>query len=217
MQRNYPIKICAAVLSAVLLTASTAFAEETITCSSIHDRYQYCSVHTENQVQLVRKLSSGDNCRQGRNWGYDRHGVWVDGGCRAEFRVGHYSGHSGHGGGSTDKDAATAVGAVAGIALIAALASRNKRHEHEDVASWAVGTFTGYDEEERTSVELTILPGGSVKGFAGGHDFTGSLEGSRLQAGRQQFDIRRSGSGFDATDERDPRHRVTFRRSGGGY
>jgi hypothetical protein len=47
------------------------------------------------------------------------------------------------------------------MAIIAAIAA-SKGQSQKDVASWAVGTFSGYDDYERTDVEVTILPGGSV-------------------------------------------------------
>jgi hypothetical protein len=37
-------------------------------------------------VQLVRQIS-GSPCRQDETWGYDRRGIWVDRGCRAEFVI----------------------------------------------------------------------------------------------------------------------------------
>jgi hypothetical protein len=36
--------------------------------------------------QLTRQIS-GANYAQGRSWGYDNMGVWVDRGCQAEFQV----------------------------------------------------------------------------------------------------------------------------------
>lgn len=58
-----------------------------ITCNSRDSQYQYCRVDTDNEVRLTRQLSS-TYCEEGRTWGYDRNGVWVDKGCRAEFSVG---------------------------------------------------------------------------------------------------------------------------------
>lgn len=183
-----------------------ARAEETIRCESRGFEYRYCRVDTDDRVELVRQHSLF-GCHQDRSWGYDRHGVWVDRGCSADFRVGRSGGHN----------KALAVGAaVAGIAIIAALANRQKQ-ESQDVSGWAVGTFSGYDEVEQTEVTLTILPGGSVSGRAGRNEFGGSLNGTRLQAGRHQFQIERSGNGFAATDEVNPGHRVVFQRTGGGY
>lgn len=199
------------VCAGLLLGPLPARAEETIRCESSNFGYRYCRADTDDRVELVRQLSFV-HCRQDRSWGYDRRGVWVDRGCAAEFRVGR-SGAHGH-------DKALAIGAaVAGIALIAALANSKGKQQQEaaDVESWAVGSFSGYDEAERTNVELTILPGGSVSGHAGSNAFSGSLSAARLEAGRHLFRIERSGNGFIAIDERNSSHRVVFQRSGGGY
>jgi hypothetical protein len=37
-------------------------------------------------VELVRRISDTP-CERGSNWGFTRNGVWVAGGCGAEFRV----------------------------------------------------------------------------------------------------------------------------------
>jgi hypothetical protein len=163
-------------------------------------------------VRLERQHSSSD-CRQGYSWGYDRHGVWVDHGCAADFRVGREGG--GHGG----RNKALAAGAaVAGIAVIAALAAQgNKGQQSSDVPSWAVGTFSGYDSQVGADVEVTILPGGRVTGNARGSSFEGNLAGTLLRTERQAFRVERQGNGFVAVDERDASHRVVYRRSGGGY
>ncbi|MGW8194705.1 MAG: DUF3011 domain-containing protein [Desulforhopalus sp.] len=218
------------LLCGILLQGSTVFAREIVHCKSNDFKYRYCRVATGNHVSLDRQLST-TRCRYGKNWGYDRHGIWVDRGCEANFRVGgHYrhDDYNRHGNRDRDwnydhdnhdenKDNALAVGAaIAGIGLIAALAA-NSQHKQVDVSSWAVGTFRGYDDYEHTSVELTILPGGSVSGFAGNNQFSGSLEGTRLQAGKHRFTISRSGNGFLATDEENSHHRVMFQRSGSGY
>jgi hypothetical protein len=131
----------------------------------------------------------------------------VDRGCAAEFRVGRGGGGSG---------AAIAGAAIAGVAIAAAIAA-NKDHHDDTVPSWAVGTFRGYDEVERTDVELTVYPGGSVSGFARGSSFSGRWDGKRLQAGRHQFKVERSGNGFVATDESGRGNRIYFRRSDEAY
>ena len=66
-------------------------------CESDNSRQRYCSVDTRGGVQLVRQLSSTP-CLQGRNWDYDRHGVWVSYGCRAEFVAGYGNGGGYYGG-----------------------------------------------------------------------------------------------------------------------
>jgi len=64
---------------------------DNITCSSEHNRRNYCTADTRGGVTLVRKLSNAP-CDRGRTWGYDAQGIWVDRGCRAEFQVSPYSG-----------------------------------------------------------------------------------------------------------------------------
>ena len=59
---------------------------QTITCSSDNGRRNYCAADTRRGVQLVRQRSDA-RCTQGYSWGYDRRGIWVDRGCRADFVV----------------------------------------------------------------------------------------------------------------------------------
>lgn len=58
----------------------------TIRCESKDRRQRRCNADVRGGVDLVRQLSD-TRCVQGRNWGWDRSGVWVNGGCRAEFRI----------------------------------------------------------------------------------------------------------------------------------
>jgi len=197
--------IAIACLLSIGLPAVPARADQTITCESRNFRYSYCRADTDNRVTLSRQRSS-TRCRLWDNWGYDSRGVWVDRGCAAEFRVGRDGG--------VGKEAAIAGAAVAGIAIAAAIAA-NKNHHDDGVPSWGIGTFRGYDEQERADVELTIQPGGSVTGFAAGSSFTGRWESDSLQAGRKRFRVERSGNGFVAT-ETGSNNRIFFRRSGGG-
>ena len=55
-------------------------------CESAHGRGRQCAVDVRGRVQLVRQLSDAA-CIEGRTWGQDGRGVWVDDGCRAEFQV----------------------------------------------------------------------------------------------------------------------------------
>lgn len=57
-----------------------------VRCSSDDGGRQVCSADTARGVRLVRQLSSSP-CRQGQTWGYDRNGIWVDRGCRADFET----------------------------------------------------------------------------------------------------------------------------------
>jgi hypothetical protein len=209
MPANKIARPLVALLSVTLAAAPLpAAAARTVHCASEGHRYQYCRVNTDNQVTLERQIS-GARCAQGSSWGFDQYGVWVDRGCEAEFRVGKDGGKN---------DAVAAGVAIAGIAILAALAAnKGGGQQSSDLPSWAVGSFSGYDDRERTDVQLTILPGGSVSGYAGRNHFDGSFANARLEAGRLTFRVEQWGNGFMATDERDANHRIAFRRSGGGY
>jgi len=196
--------LCLALAAPMPMAASAS--ERTIRCDSRGLGYNYCRVDTDNHVELIDRHSLF-SCREGRSWGYDSRGVWVDRGCSAEFRVGR-------GGRNHDK---AILGAVVGLAALAAIASSRQQQEAHEVASWNVGSFRGTDEREGVDVELTVLPGGKVNGRAGEQAISGSVDGDRLQAGRQQFRIERQGNGFLAVDLNDSAHRVLFRRTGSGY
>ncbi len=60
-----------------------------VTCSSEGYRYNRCYVNGYIRgVQMQRQLSNlMGQCIQGRTWGFDANSIWVDRGCRAEFRV----------------------------------------------------------------------------------------------------------------------------------
>jgi hypothetical protein len=59
---------------------------ERVTCAS-DGRMRSCSANTSRGVELVRQLSDAQ-CRAEYSWGYDRGYIWVDKGCRAEFKLG---------------------------------------------------------------------------------------------------------------------------------
>jgi hypothetical protein len=66
--------------------ATTPYFQQ-IYCASDNGRRNYCDTDTRGGVRLVRQRS-GSACVEGRSWGYDRRGIWVDRGCRADFEVG---------------------------------------------------------------------------------------------------------------------------------
>jgi hypothetical protein len=57
-----------------------------ITCASNDGRRVFCEADTRNGVALLEQHGNAP-CRQGSTWGYDRRGIWVDRGCRADFEV----------------------------------------------------------------------------------------------------------------------------------
>jgi hypothetical protein len=76
---------------------------QTLSCSSDDGHRHYCPADTRGGVQLLKQRSDSP-CQQGYSWGFDRGGVWVDRGCRADFAVNAYQYRgpvSGGGGGVT--------------------------------------------------------------------------------------------------------------------
>ena len=68
----------------------------TVRCESRDYRQNYCRAYTREGVRLEHQLSRAEGhgrgtCRYRRDWGYDRSGIWVRNGCRADFRVGGHA------------------------------------------------------------------------------------------------------------------------------
>jgi len=60
----------------------------TLRCGSPQYRYNFCQVDTGRGSRVyVRRQLSDTRCMEGRNWGWNRGGIWVDQGCSAEFVV----------------------------------------------------------------------------------------------------------------------------------
>jgi hypothetical protein len=55
-----------------------------VTCESNNYKRQYCTFDTRSGVRLVRTVGDSQ-CDKGSSWDYDKSGIWVDRGCRAEF------------------------------------------------------------------------------------------------------------------------------------
>ncbi len=78
-------------------TAQPAMAQQTITCSSDDGGRHTCRVDARGGVQMTNQRS-GAACQQGYSWGYDREGIWVDHGCRADFMVNSWNNRRNGGG-----------------------------------------------------------------------------------------------------------------------
>ncbi|MCO6510602.1 MAG: DUF3011 domain-containing protein [Aridibacter famidurans] len=135
--------LCAFAIVGLLFTTvgARAAAAQTgkINCESAGGGYQYCRVDTDNVVKLERKLSFSE-CTYNYSWGYDRRGIWVDRGCRAEFSYGKSGSNSG---------AAVAAGAIIGGAILAGvLASRggNKNDINTENEAYNFGYSQGRND-----------------------------------------------------------------------
>jgi Protein of unknown function (DUF3011) len=67
-----------------------------IRCESRNNGRNYCAADPRGGVTLVRQVSQAQ-CVQGRTWGFDARGIWVDRGCRADFQVNPYNGNPNRG------------------------------------------------------------------------------------------------------------------------
>jgi hypothetical protein len=139
-----------------------------LTCESTGYRYRYCNANTQNNVSLIREISTGNLCRQGSGWGFDGGGIWVDRGCRGEFRYGND--------GSKRNDAAVAAGIIGAFAIGAAIASSQQQAAPPPpppkplppppgpvvIPQWAIGSYTAWDSEANDNVLLDIGSNGQV-------------------------------------------------------
>jgi hypothetical protein len=186
--------------------------EDVVRCESQNGRYRSCRVETDNRVTLTRQLSR-QRCVLWSTWGYDRRGVWVDNGCRAEFRAGR----DGLSGGQ-----AAAIGAIAGAVILGAVIANKAGKDNDtdkdrsrDLPAWANGTYRGYDRGWNGDIQLTVYSGSAVEGFIVGRDadrFTGRFEKDRLFLGPDEFKVKQDGDGFVARHIRDSDREIRFRR-----
>ncbi len=189
------------VLGAIPLRAD----EETLRCESSRNRYRYCRADTDNRVTLTRERSRR-RCVLWSTWGYDKRGVWVDNGCRAEFRVGK--------GGLSGGQTAAIVG-VAGAIIAGTAIAVHKGKKDPQLPTWAEGRYRGHDQRWNGDIQLEVFSSGAVEGFVTQRDserFTGRFENDRLYLGPDEFKVSRDGDGFKARDTRDSRREIKFQR-----
>ena len=209
----------------LLLVASIcdAKADDFLTCESRDNRYQSCRLPYAGHVSLERKLSGAD-CRQGRNWDYDRREVWVDDGCRASFRVrGDDDSH--HERDDDDHDAKVAAGVLVGAAILGALVhnanKQDTRYQDDNyqgarhnsyVPGWMVGEFEGYNPMYNADIRMRIENDGRMSAQTGGQNLNGWVNGGQLNVGSSVFDISQSRDGFVTTEIGDRQNEVRYRR-----
>jgi len=89
--KRYPV-ILAALLVCCIVAPLVAREHGTVVCESSDGHRQFCRAYTADGVHIIRQISR-TNCIEGRNWGYNDRGIWVDDGCRAEFLLGTREGY----------------------------------------------------------------------------------------------------------------------------
>ena len=96
---------------------STTPGAKILTCTSDGGK-KYCDARTGRGVRLVKQRSEAP-CKKDVTWGYDGLGIWVDGGCSADFELG----------GSAPASSAAAGGAANGKAQdVSCLKKMGKAH-----------------------------------------------------------------------------------------
>ncbi len=134
----------------------------TIVCESHGYRRNFCRVDTEGRVRLVREISRGNLCRQGRGWGFDNRGIWVDRGCRGVFEFGRGRGSPPRRGNEA-AIAAGVLGAMVGASIAgSAPVQPPPRTAQVPVPGWAIGSFQAFDPEARQIVQLIVQSNGAT-------------------------------------------------------
>lgn len=85
-------------LACLIAVKPTRAHGQTVYCASDDGNRHSCNMNTNGGVRLTNQRS-GSPCIQGQTWGWDRGGVWVDRGCRAEFTSGNGGNWDGGGNG----------------------------------------------------------------------------------------------------------------------
>lgn len=206
-----------AVLLMICAGIGRAHADGQIECTSQNYRYTYCRADTGNVVQLTHQQSK-TRCEQGRNWGYDSRGIWVDDGCAAIFEYGFRSG----GGGHRNKDkTGEIVAGVAAVAILGALLSSDKSdHRREPdrdwgrdrVPGWAVGGFSGSDRQSGMDISINVDRGGAINGYYGHNRLDGQFDGDGVYLGNRRYDARQTREGFQLIADDDRRAVLDFYR-----
>ncbi len=94
---------------------------------------RYCVMRIRRTVSLIREMSTGNPCQQGRALGLlNNGGIWVDKGCRGEFRYGQDS--------SRRNDAAVAAGIIGALWQSVRRSARRRpqlpAHHHRRRRDW---------------------------------------------------------------------------------
>lgn len=163
--------------SAFVAQSMPAHARDTISCESREYRYQHCSADTAGFARLVNQTSQAP-CVQGRTWGFDRGGVWVNNGCAGEFEVGG-------GGRERSSYAPTPERGRGGSAAW---------ERGDSVPGWATGTFHGTDASGHQQTITIDRDGAVTLRDRGGAVERGTYSGEMANLPSGQLGINPSGS-----------------------
>jgi hypothetical protein len=135
------------VVVVAFLSVAVVDAQQVISCDSRGHDHHYCHVDTYGGVTLVHQRSHS-GCWKGDTWGYDRDGIWVSNGCRADFRIGskgddwaeslehHYGGHHHDVNWDNDRDRDRWVDHQVDNVM-----GNDRKHHHDDDVAVAAGAI----------------------------------------------------------------------------
>jgi hypothetical protein len=215
----------AAALAVGLLATVPAMAGREVTCESRHMRHEYCPIGDHGAVRVMTAYGRHP-CEEGRTWGTDSSGIWVDQGCYARFYVDDKKSHS-------HKNAAIAAGAVGAAALVAILASQKRDRDSASTPppGWTpanpstypstayntpnalIGRFHGYNTTYRADITVDIDPSGRVTYWGGSERVTGRLSGNRIYYDNgTSYTMEQTASGFVLREDGNTGNAVAFSR-----
>ncbi len=73
--------------AARFVEAVAAAPGQVIRCESRSDAYTHCPADLRRANVYLQEQRSSSDCIEGRTWGVDNRGIWVDRGCRADFEI----------------------------------------------------------------------------------------------------------------------------------
>jgi hypothetical protein len=85
MLRVHRVRLIASVLLATMILAPAAAYADRMRCASVDYKYNFCPTDREPRWVRIAKRYSKRPCIEGRTWGYNRRGIWVNNGCDADF------------------------------------------------------------------------------------------------------------------------------------
>ncbi|MBR8827231.1 MAG: DUF3011 domain-containing protein [Gomphosphaeria aponina SAG 52.96 = DSM 107014] len=179
------LTLIAGITLGLIVKTTPALANRNITCESQDGRYKFCRIDTRGGVRLERQLSS-TRCSQGNTWGYDRDGIWVDDGCRAEFLVRDRNGAH-HSNNNDGDDTAAIVGGAAlavGIIVGALAANSDEKNNNNNNSSDQSLTCASNDDRyqhcaanirsgDRVALKRQLSSAGCWQGDTWGYDRDG--------------------------------------------
>lgn len=194
-----------------------------VTCESRHMRHEYCPIGDHGSIRVMTTYGRHP-CEEGRTWGTDSSGIWVDQGCYARFWVEDKSSRS-------NKNVAIAAGAVGAAAIVAILASQKRDRENNpppasgyvppqppppqasNTPSQLIGRFQGYNTTYRADITVDIDPSGRVTYWGGNDRVTGRLSGDRIYYNNgSTYTMEQTRNGFVLREEANPGNAVSFTR-----